>query len=98
MPKTELTKPLPAIEQATGKIDVLLSRNPATALIPVDLQVNVIDTAPQNVEDIAFLKNTTAMAQDLNDLPQARNVDETALGEDARRDDQSAAPAISIGR
>jgi hypothetical protein len=38
---------LAAIEQATGKIDVLLSRNPATALIPVNVQVNVIDTAPQ---------------------------------------------------
>lgn len=53
---------LAAIEQATGKIDVLLSRNPATALIPVNVQVNVIDTAPQDGEDIAFLKNTGRMA------------------------------------
>jgi hypothetical protein len=45
---------LAAIEQATGKIDVLLSRNPATALIPVNVQVNVIDTAPQNVERHCF--------------------------------------------
>lgn len=62
---------LAAIEQATGKIDVLLSRNPATALIPVNVQVNVIDTAPQDGEDIAFLKNTAEMAMDLNDLPKA---------------------------
>jgi hypothetical protein len=65
---------LAAIEQATGKIDVLLSRNPATALIPVNVQVNVIDTAPQNVDDIAFLKNTAEMAMDLNDLPKARTL------------------------
>src|SRR6267143_112394 len=65
---------LAAIEQATGKIDVLLSRNPATALIPVHGKVNVIDTAPQDVEDIAFLKNTAEMALDLNDLPQARTL------------------------
>jgi hypothetical protein len=65
---------LAAIEQATGKIDVLLSRNPATALIPVNVPVNVIDTAPQDVDDIAFLKNTAEMAMDLNDLPRARTL------------------------
>src|SRR5712671_1201319 len=32
---------LDAIEQAAGKIEILLSRNPATALIPVKTQVRV---------------------------------------------------------
>ena len=37
---------LSSIERAIGKINVLLARNPANALIPVELQVEVIDTAP----------------------------------------------------
>ena len=65
---------LAAIVQARGKIDVLLSRNPETALIPVHGQVNLIDTAPPDVEDIAFLKNTAETALDLNDLPKARTL------------------------
>ena len=43
-----IAEALDAIEQATGKIDILLSRNPATALIPVNTEVNVIDTPPQS--------------------------------------------------
>ena len=65
---------LAALEQATGKIEVLLSRNPATALIPVNLEVDVIDTAPQTVTDIDFLKDAAQMAFDVNDLPTARNL------------------------
>src|SRR3984885_4308736 len=37
-----------AIEQATGKINVLLARDPATGLIPVSVRVEVIDTAPND--------------------------------------------------
>jgi len=40
-----IAEALDAIEQATAKIDILPSRNPATALIPVNTQVNVIDTS-----------------------------------------------------
>ncbi len=65
---------LRAIEQATGKISVLLSRNPATALIPVNFQVNVIDTAPQTVSDIALLRDAAETALDLNDLPTTRTL------------------------
>jgi hypothetical protein len=43
---------LAAIERATGKINVLLARNPATALIPVSFQVNVIEAAPMDVKEI----------------------------------------------
>jgi hypothetical protein len=43
------------IEQATGKVNVLLARNPATALIPVYLEVAVIDTAPQDSKAVAEL-------------------------------------------
>jgi hypothetical protein len=65
---------LAAIEQATGKINVLLTRNPATALIPVNLQVSVIDTAPQRVEDIVILRDAAFVALEINDLPAARTL------------------------
>jgi hypothetical protein len=65
---------LAAIEQATGKISVLLSRNPATALIPVNVQVTVIDTAPQSISDIVFLRDAAEVALDINDLPTTRTL------------------------
>jgi hypothetical protein len=63
-----------AIEQATGKLEILLSRNPATALIPVDKQVSVIDTAPQNVEDIRILKDAADLQFEVNNLPATRTL------------------------
>jgi murein L,D-transpeptidase YcbB/YkuD len=65
---------LAAIEQATGKINILLSRNPATALIPVNVQVNVIDTAPQSISDIVLLRDAADAALEINDLPAARTL------------------------
>jgi hypothetical protein len=65
---------LAAIEQATGKINVLLSRNPATALIPVDVTIAIIDTAPDDVDEITALEDAAEIALDINDLPTARNL------------------------
>jgi len=42
----ETRRALAAIERATGKVNVLLARNPSAALIPVDATVQVIDLAP----------------------------------------------------
>lgn len=55
-----------AIEQATGKINVLLARDPATALIPVSVRVEVIDTAPNDTKTIKDLVRqvSTAIAAD----------------------------------
>jgi hypothetical protein len=46
---------LAALERATGKINILLARNPTTALIPVSLQVEVIDAAPRDGKAISLL-------------------------------------------
>jgi outer membrane protein OmpA-like peptidoglycan-associated protein len=46
------TETLAAIERATGKINILLARNPATALIPVAAEVEVLDAAPIDTEAI----------------------------------------------
>src|SRR5580700_12026846 len=48
-------KALQAIEQATGKINVLLARNPASAFIPVSVHVEVIDAAPHDSKIIKAL-------------------------------------------
>jgi hypothetical protein len=63
---------LAAIEQATGKINILLSRNPNTALIPVNLQVTIIDRAPTDPVQIVSLKDAAEIAVDIDDLPAAR--------------------------
>jgi hypothetical protein len=61
-----------AIEQATGKINVLLARNPSTALIPVDLGVEVIDMAPQDTQAIIEIGQDASRALDDKNYPTAR--------------------------
>ena len=61
-----------AIERATGKINILLARNPATALIPVSLQVDVIDAAPRDGKAIADLAKNASKAMEDKNYPAAR--------------------------
>jgi hypothetical protein len=63
---------LSAIEQATGKINILLARNPNTALIPVDLAVEVIDTAPQDTAAVLEIAQDASRALDDKNYPTAR--------------------------
>lgn len=63
---------LSAIEQATGKINVLLARNPANALVPVNSEVEVIDTAPQDTRTIFEVAQDAGRALDDKDYPSAR--------------------------
>jgi len=63
---------LAAIEQATGKINILLARNPATALIPVSLEVEVIDAAPHDSKAIAEIAKNASKAVDDKNYPAAR--------------------------
>ena len=63
-----------AIERATGKIDILLARNPNTALLPVDRQVAVFDTAPGDIDDIRDIGAAADDAVELGDFPHARGL------------------------
>lgn len=65
-------KALDAIENATGKLNILLARNPSTALVPVDVEVAVIDTAPLDGKDVKRLIDGAEAAITLHDLPTAR--------------------------
>jgi signal transduction histidine kinase len=61
-----------SIERAIGKINVLLARNPANALIPVELQVDVIDAAPWDGQTIRLIGKAAERAVEDRDYPGAR--------------------------
>jgi hypothetical protein len=63
---------LAAIERATGKIDVLVSRNPATALLPVAFQVVVVDAAPTDLQAVRERAKAADRAVANKDYPTAR--------------------------
>ena len=63
---------LTSIEGATGKINILLARNPASALIPVSVDVLVIDTAPADPKVIDQIVQRATDATKHRDLPVAR--------------------------
>jgi hypothetical protein len=63
---------LTSIETAIGRIDILLARNPTTALIPVEYQVTVFDTAPDDIDSIRDLGVATDGAVELGNYPAAR--------------------------
>jgi hypothetical protein len=63
---------LKAIERATGKVSILLARNPAAALIPVAYDVEVIDAAPLDIPTIRDRARAAAIAFDAKDYPTAR--------------------------
>jgi hypothetical protein len=60
------------IETATGKINILVARNPATALIPVQAEVDVIDNAPRDEKTLKRLSSDAESAVALRDYPTAR--------------------------
>ena len=63
---------LASIERATGRISILLARNPASALIPVNVDVVVIDTAPADPTVIDQIVQRATDATKHRDLPAAR--------------------------
>jgi hypothetical protein len=61
-----------ALEQATGKLNILLARNPAAALISVSLEVDVIDAAPHDIRAIQDVAKDASRAVDDKNFPAAR--------------------------
>jgi hypothetical protein len=60
------------IEKATGKINILLARNSASALIPVSAEVAVIDTSPPELKTIDQIAQQATAAVKSKDFPSAR--------------------------
>jgi hypothetical protein len=63
---------LAAIERATGKINILTARNPAAALIPVKVEVVIVDLAPKDSRAVRDLSAAARKALSNDDYPQAR--------------------------
>jgi hypothetical protein len=61
-----------AIERALGKLDLVLSRNPSAALVPVHAEVRVIDLAPTDPRAIRDIARAADRAVDERDYPRAR--------------------------
>jgi hypothetical protein len=72
---------LSAIERATGKVNVLLARNPAAAIIPVSYEVEVIDTAPDDIKEIQNVSRAAESAFSAKDYPAARVLLESLASE-----------------
>src|ERR1700760_3890676 len=72
--KTNLA--LQAMESATGKIDIVLARNPEAALIPIDLEVLIIDNVPEDWDEsqIVDVTDAASLAIDELDFPTARSM------------------------
>lgn len=63
---------LAAIEQASGKINILVARKPTVALIPVEVEVQLVDTAPTAKSEIAEQARHAEDALDRKDYSTAR--------------------------
>ena len=63
---------LKTIEEATGKVNILLARNPATAFIPVEVEVDIIDAAPHDTKLIRQVASDASAAAGAKDYPTAR--------------------------
>lgn len=60
------------IQKATGKIDILLSHHPVTALLPVDVDVTVVEAAPYSTGAIKARAVGAELAMSIRDFPDAR--------------------------
>jgi hypothetical protein len=63
---------LSEIEQATGKVDVLLARHPKDALLPINFSLNIINTAPIDIDLIKKIGRAAEVAVKDKNYPEAR--------------------------
>lgn len=70
-----------ALELATGKLDILLARNPKLAFIPLSSMVEVIDVAPQNKQSLKIFLNQLQSAINIEDYPAAREILDNLISE-----------------
>jgi hypothetical protein len=61
-----------AIERANNKVNDLLTHHPATALLPVDFDINIIDEAPIKLDNIREIAGDAERAMREKYYPEAR--------------------------
>ena len=62
------------LEEATGKLDILLAREPELALIPISSTVEIIDTAPLSKDAAEALRDGVVVAIEKGDYALAREL------------------------
>lgn len=70
--KTDKAGAIAALERATGKVNILLARNPSTALIPEGVEVVLHDTAPSDRSAITAQTDAILAAINRRDYALAR--------------------------
>ncbi|MBE9045471.1 YfdX family protein [Pleurocapsales cyanobacterium LEGE 10410] len=70
-----------ALELATGKLDILLARNPKLAFIPLSSMVEVIDVAPQDKQSLKIFLDRLQSAINIEDYPAAREILDNLISE-----------------
>jgi len=63
---------LAALERATGKLNILLARNPTNAFIPVSYEVEIVDVAPRDSAAVRARANAAEEAVEDKAFPTAR--------------------------
>lgn len=72
---------LQALERATGKLDILLARNPKLAFIPLSSTIQVIDVAPQDEQILKDFRNRLKSAINADNYPEAREILDNLMSE-----------------
>ena len=70
--KGDSANALAALERATGKLDLLIARNPSTSLLPVRVETIVIENAPADLSSIKKMSDRAQRALATKDYPLAR--------------------------
>lgn len=65
---------LQALERATGKLEILVARYPELGFVPVSAQVNIIDLAPDNSNEIERIRNRIKSTVNGDDFRTARQL------------------------
>lgn len=70
-----------ALERATGKLDILLARNPKLALIPLSSTVEIINVAPHDKQNLKEFRNQLKSAVNAKNYPAAREILDNLMSE-----------------
>jgi hypothetical protein len=70
--KSNSKEALAAIERAAGKITILTARDPAAKLLPVDVEVTIYNSAPNDVNEIKTLTKVAENAAVKGNYPLSR--------------------------
>ncbi|MEH1968381.1 YfdX family protein [Nostoc sp.] len=65
---------LQALERATGKLEILVARYPELGFVPVSAQVNIIDLAPDDSNEIERIRNYIKSTVNEDDFRTARQL------------------------